>query len=321
MEQLRGVYGGRPVLVVGADGFLGVNCVQALRDLGAEVTALSRRTVSPAGFFADHVVHGDMTDPEAVSAAVQGQELVFDFAGVSTPVRSNLAGVSGLNEECAPHLTLFTACVQCSPPPRVIFCSSRLVYGQPQYLPVDERHPLAPSCFYGAHKVLLEHYLLVLSRVSGLEFTIIRLSNPYGMSGTSMSTGQSVVNLFIDRARRGEALTVYGDGRQLRDYILVGDAIDAMLRSAVTPACRNDVFNLGSGHPISLRDAADLIVQRFGGRVQTVPWPGDYLSTETGDYHTDLGKLRRVVELPALRTFEQGLGLVQMKFRDDVPTT
>lgn len=315
MEPFNGFFDGRSVLVVGADGFLGVNCVLALRAVGARVTVLSRRTEPRAASMADRVVRGEMTDPEVVRAAVEGQEIVFDFAGSSSPVRSNLLGTEGLHDECAPHLNVFAACARSARPPRVVFCSSRLVYGKPKYLPVDELHPLAPSCFYAANKLVLEHYLHALSRTGDLEYVIVRLSNPYGPHASP--AGHSIINLFIQRARRGETLMLYGGGQQSRDYIFVDDAMDAFLRCAATPTCRNEVFNLGSGHTINLHDAAEFIAGRFGGRIQTVPWPADYQLIETGDYRTDLSKLRSFTDLPVPRSFDQGLAQVRIEAPQD----
>lgn len=315
MKPFGGFYVGRSVLVVGADGFLGVNCVLALKAVGARVTVLTRRTHPRAAALADRVVHGEMSDPETIRVAVEGQETVFDFAGSSSPVRSNLLGAKGMADECEPHLNLFIACAESLHPPRVVFCGSRLVYGKPEYLPVDELHPLAPSCFYAANKLVLEHYLRVLSETSALEYVIVRLSNPYGPHASP--EGQTIINLFIQRARRGETLKLYGGGEQSRDYIFVGDAMDAFLRCAATPKCRNEVFNLGGGHPITLGNAAELIVHRFGGTVESVPWPADYPLIETGDYRTDLAKLHRFTDLPTPRTFEQGLAQIPVEATQD----
>ncbi len=317
MEQVTDSYRGRAVLVVGADGFLGVNCIHALRAAGARVTILSRRTIPLTAGIVDAVVHGDLTNPETVHRAVHGQQVVFDFAGSTNPVRSNVAAAEGLSEECIPHLNLFNTCAQLPAKPRVVFCSSRLVYGKPRYLPVDELHPLAPSSFYAANKLLLEHHLQVLSQISAFEYVIVRLSNPYGAHVPSAPNGQSIINQFIRQARRGETITLYGDGRQMRDYIFVDDAMDAFLRCAAAPPCRNEVLNLGAGHAISLGDAASLIVRRFGGQIRTMPWPHDHKAIETGDYYTDLSKLHRCIDLPPARTFEQGLAQVPIEIPDN----
>jgi UDP-glucose 4-epimerase len=307
MQRLSGFYHGLDALVTGADGFLGFNCVHALRAAGARVTALSRRSAPLAAGLADAMVRGDLIDAETAQRACVGQRIVFDFVGTTNPVRSNVAGAQGLSEECIPHLNLFAACAKSPARPRVVFCSSRLVYGKPKYLPVDELHPLAPSSFYAANKLLVEHHLQILAQNSGLEYTIVRLSNPYGSHEPSSPPGQSMINKFVSMAQRGETITLYGDGRQVRDYLFIDDAMETFLRCAAAPACRNEIFNLGAGHPIALGDAANLIVHRFGGQVRTAPWPEDHKLIETGDYYTDLSKVRRCIDLPTLHTFEQGL--------------
>ena len=307
MTRLNDFYRDLPVLVAGADGFLGTSCLLALQALGARLTAMTRRGEPRAAGFQGRVVRGDLNDADAAARAVADQQIVFDFVGDSGPVRSNVLGAAGLTTDCGPHVNLFMACSRCVPPPLVVFCSSRLVYGKPQYLPVDEQHPLQPECFYAVHKLMLEHYLHVLSRTTDLGYIVVRLSNPYGLQATTSPNGRTIANQFIRLARQGRTLTLYGSGDQHRDYIYVDDAINAFLSCAATAKCRNHTFNLGGARSISLRQAAELIVRRFGGRIETVPWPADYWLIETGDYQTDLSKLVRFVGLQPPRTFEEGL--------------
>lgn len=310
MIQLSDFYKNRRVLVVGADGFLGTHCVLALQELGAQVTITTRRDKRQSVDFSGNIVRGDLKDSNTAAQAVAGQQIVFDFIGSSNPSHSNVLGTEDLIAEYRPHMNLFIACSQCDPPPLVVFCSSRLVYGRPQYLPVDENHPLQAGCFYAAHKLMLERYLYVLSKTTKLGYMVIRLSNPYGLYSSEKPNKNTIMNLFIQQAREGKALVIYGDGKQLRDYLYVDDVIEVFLKCAATPQCHNNVFNLGGSESISMYNAAELVVRRFGGSIQTVPWSIDYKLIETGDYYTDLTKLRSFIDLQPLKSFEFGLSMM-----------
>jgi len=305
---VAGFYRRRKALVVGADGFLGLNCVDALRALGADVSIVSRRARPRAGGGAGKVFRGDLRDRSLARAAVAGQTIVFDFAGVSSAVASNRDPLGHLDAECRGQLNLFHACAETPAAPLVVFCSSRLVYGRPQYLPVDEHHPLAPQSLYAVHKITAEHYLHMFHQTHGLDSCILRLSNPYGPRQPPEAKGYGVINHFIRAAARGEAIRVFGDGTQRRDYIYVHDVIAAALLCAAEAGCRNETFNLGGSAGVSLREAAQTVARLAGGTpVYFEPWPADYLAVETGDYATDLTKLRSRLRLPPETPFAEGL--------------
>ncbi len=308
-QALREAYSGRRVLVVGGDGFLGLNCVYALRELGADVSVLSRRPTPRAAGVCSHLVRGSLGDEGVVRAAVQAQDIVFDFAGSFGAVASNRDPHRSLEDECRPHLNLFHACATTASAPMVVFCSTRLVYGRPRYLPVDEVHPISPQSIYAVHKVTLEHYLRVLASTDGLRFCVLRLSNAYGPNAPDEWKGYGIINEFVRLAALGTPITVYGDGSQRRDYVYVDDAIVAFLMCAVTEACAGHTFNLGGRAVISVREAAVEVARAFAAPpIRFAPWPEDYRGVETGDYQTDLSKLERAIRLPPQLSFREGIG-------------
>lgn len=318
---LRSFYAGRKILVAGADGFLGLNCVHALRALGADVSIVSRRAVPRAGTFADTVFDGDLRSQDVVRAAVAGQSVVFDFAGSTGPVDSNEHPIRNIDIEVAPHLSLFLACAESPTPPLVVFCSSRVVYGRPQYLPVDEAHPLSPDSLYAAHKIAAENYLHVFRRTHGLHAVILRLSNPYGPHDDPDAKSYGAINRFITHALDRQPIRIFGDGLQLRDYIHIEDTLLAFLSVAAEPRCHDEIFNLGGQEPIRLREAVKLIAATAGGSpVEFGPWPEHSKSVETGDYYSDLRKLHRFVDLPPQHTFAEGVRHVMMSMRPDLIT-
>ena len=253
-------------------------------------------------------MQGDLRQREVVAEAVQGQSIVFDFAGVSGAVSSNQDPEGFLDRECGPHLQLIRACAETNPQPVITFCSSRLVYGRPTYLPVDENHPLRPQSMYAVHKIAIEHYMNVFACTHGLRYAVLRVSNPYGPHQPPDARSYGIINRFIRDAAGNRPIRVFGDGRQHRDYIYIGDVIAAFLLVAMTESCHGQVFNLGGRHSVSIAEAAQSIAQLAGGTpVVFEPWPQEYENVETGDYQSDLRKIDRYVHLPSHTSFEEGI--------------
>lgn len=300
-------YRQRKVFVIGADGFLGVNCINALQKFQADLTILIRQKTPRVKSFKGTVIQGDLRDAELIRTAVQNKDIIFNFAGGSSAVDSNCDPVKNLNEELCANLTLFSACAGCNTSPLVVNCSTRLVYGKPQYLPVDEKHPLNPQSIYAAHKLTAEHYLEVFRITQGLRYIILRLSNPYGPYQTNEYKGFGIINQFLQNAAHHKPIVLFGDGSQQRDYIFVDDAIRIFLMCAMNPACQGEIFNVGGSRAISISKAAELISTAAGGSpIQYVPWPEKARIIETGDYETDMSKLFRYLSLPEECSFKEG---------------
>ncbi len=304
----RNFFCDRRVLIAGGDGFLGQNAAKALAGLSADITVLVRDEAKAARHWPGKILAGDLKDLSVAQRAVNGQDIVLDFVGVTSAVKSNQYPILSLQEECFPHLNLLTACAALPSPPLIVFPSSRLVYGKPLYLPVDEDHPTRPTNIYGVHKITVEHYLRIYEHSNGVPYLIFRISNPYGPYYAPKNKGYGILNYFMQLALSGEPIRIFGDGSQIRDFIFVADLIDTLLCAIATPACYNQTFNLGGQNPISLRAAAEAIARAAGGTpVICERWPQDYQSVETGDYVSSTGKLRRVLDLPSPTSFEDGL--------------
>lgn len=305
---IRDFFRNRRILVAGGNGFLGQNAVKALSALSADITVLVRDGTKPWRPAAGKLMAGDLKDLAVAQAAVKGQEIVFDFVGVTSAVYSNQNPILSLREECFPHLNLLVACAGSPSPPLIVFPSSRLVYGKPLYLPVDEDHPAKPTNIYGAHKITVEHYLRIYEQTNGVPYLIFRISNPYGPYQAAKNKGYGIINYFIQLALRGDPIRLFGDGSQIRDFVYVDDLMDILLCAIAAPACHNQIFNLGGRNPISLRAAAEAIALAAGGTpVMLEPWPPDYQAVETGDYVSSSNKLARFIDLAPPISFEDGL--------------
>ena len=299
MNNHKDFYKGKRVLVTGGLGFIGLNTCAQLLDLGAEVTALDNfvpTQITPA-FDAVRsrlrLAVADIRDEDKVERVVREQEIIFNLAGKSGAADSNKTPLNDLDINCRGHLTILEACRTFNPGVTIVFPSSRLVYGKPHYLPVDEKHPLAPESIYAAHKVAVENYHLIYGKLYGLKATVLRISNPYGPFQAGEGRAYGIANSFIQAAVSGRPITLFGDGSQRRDYLYIDDLVDALLLAAASPEARGRIYNIGDGEGKSLLELAELAVATAGrGTIVRVPWPEEYRAIETGDYLSDISLAR-----------------------------
>lgn len=315
-SELAQAYRGRRVLVLGADGFLGSYLSLSLLRLGAHLSIVSRRDRPLLEGMGATVHRGDLCSTKIIEQALLGQELVFDMAGASGGIDSNRNAAENLAIESAPHLKLFEAASRLIVPPLIVFCSTRTVYGKPLRLPVDETHPTDPCSIYAVHKLTLERYLQIFNSLHGLRYVIFRLSNPYGPFPWQEGKSYGVLNQFISRALKGETLTLFGDGEQLRDYIFIEDVVGVVLLAAADSRAKQTIFNLGGPSAISMRDAlGEIVAATPGSRVVSKAWPTDYKAVETGSYVSDTGLLEKRLGWQPKVTFSEGLRRTLLAYR------
>ena len=298
--EYDGFYRGKKVLVTGGLGFIGINVCLRLLDLGAEVTVLDNFVPPNPGAPLDallprlRVAIADIRDEDTVERVVRDPRIIFNLAGKSGAADSNKTPLNDLDINCRGHLTLLEACRRLNPAVAIVFPSSRLVYGKPRYLPVDEAHPAAPESIYAAHKLAVENYHLIYGHLYGLKTTVLRITNPYGPLQLGDARAYGIANKFIQAAVNGEKLSVFGTGEQRRDYLYIDDLVHALLLSAASETTRGKVYNIGDDRSASLMELARLAVSTAGsGEIVQVPWPEDYRAIETGDFQSDIGLAAR----------------------------
>jgi UDP-glucose 4-epimerase len=290
-------YSEKRVLVTGGLGFMGFNLVRALKARNAHVSVLSRSwpplpEVVESTLAGVTFVKGDIRDRVVTDGAVTGCELIFHLAGKSGPVASNDSPLDDLDVNSRGTLTLLESCRRLNPTVKVVFPSSRLVYGAAARLPVTEDEPTAPLSIYGIHKLAAEQYLLLYQRLYGLRASILRITNPYGPFQRPEQNRYGIVNWFIHEALHDRTLTVYGKGAQLRDYIHVDDVVQAMLTAGLAPEADGKIFNVASGGGVSFLEMAEHIIKVAGrGRLEHVEWPADAALVETGDFVADTSRI------------------------------
>ena len=239
----------RRCLVLGGGGFLGGHLVEALQAAGSEVRIFDRlpkRSSSMAAAADTEWFEGDFGNRGDIAGALDGCDVAFHLVATTLPRTSNDDPVHDLESNLLPTVRFLDLALEHGLK-RVVFASSGgTVYGPPSQVPVPETHPTRPLCSYGIHKLAIEQYLHLYQSLHGLEYCVLRLSNPFGERQRSDSS-QGAVAVFLDSALRGDIVTVWGDGSAVRDYIYVGDVARAFCRAATYEAPAG-VFNIGSGH-------------------------------------------------------------------------
>jgi UDP-glucose 4-epimerase len=307
-------YRGKKVLVTGGLGFIGLNVSRRLLELGASVTVLDNfmppDVSQPLAEFLTQirVAIADIRDEDKVERVVRDQEVIFNLAGKSGAADSNKTPLNDLDINCKGHLTILEACRSFNPGVTIVFPSSRLVYGKPHYLPVDENHPVAPESIYAAHKLAVENYHLIYGHLYGLKTTVLRISNPYGPMQAGEARAYGIANRFIQAAVAGKAITLFGDGGQRRDYLYIDDLVDAFLRAAFVEGARGKIYNIGDRGSLSLLELAEMAIAAAGaGEIVRVPWPEEFRAVETGDYQSDITLARHDLGWSPVTEIHEGI--------------
>ena len=285
------------VLITGGSGFIGTNLQRKLKEQGAYFEVF------------DKSLGHDIENKKQFATFIKKKfDVIFHLAGTSGSVTSNLDSGASFRINTFATVSLCELIIKHSPKTKLIISSSRLEYGKPFYLPVDEDHPTTPTTTYGLSKLLATQMAIVYQKHQGINVTILRTSNVYGPHKTKRFAGYNVINYFVDLALKNKELTIYGDGEQMRDYIYINDFIDAFILASVWDKSRGQIYNLGAGVGIKFKDMARLIVKKVGrGKIKFVKWPEDFKSIETGDYVSDISKIKKELGFTPKFNFEKGI--------------
>lgn len=287
-------------MITGGLGFIGSNLARALVHLGAEVHLVDSLIPQYGGNlaniegFADkvHVNISDVRDPHSMRYLVQGKDYLFNLAGQTSHMDSMQDPYTDLNINCVAQLSILEACRHHNPALKIVFASTRQIYGKPDYLPVDEKHLLRPVDVNGINKMAGEWYHILYNNVFGLRTCSLRLTNTFGPRMRIKDARQTFLGVWIRLVLQGKPFEVW-DGHQLRDFTYVDDCVDAMLLAAAKEEANGAIFNLGGDTSISLRDlAARLVDVNGGGEYELRKFPEDRKRIDIGDYYADFTLIR-----------------------------
>lgn len=312
----RDHFDGRNVLVSGGCGFIGSALARKLVACGAKVTIIDSLIPSYGGNlaniadFRDRVWLNisDVRDPYAMAHLIHDQHYLFNLAGQTSHLDSMSDPFTDLNINVSAQLSILESVRRAAPQIRIVFASTRQLYGKPKYLPVDEDHPVLPVDINGIHKLAGEYYHLLYHRVYGIPSTCLRLTNTYGPGMRVKDARQTFLGIWLKLLLSGHPIRVFGDGTQLRDFNYVDDVVEAMLLAATRDEGVGKVMNLGSDEVISLRDLAQLLVRVNGqGTWELVPFPSDRKAIDIGDYYGNWSRAHSLLGWRPLISLEEGL--------------
>jgi len=293
-------WSGRRVLITGGLGFIGSNLARRLAGLGADVVLVDSLIPQYGGNLfnvADlegrvRVNISDVRDQHAFRHLVQDRELIFNLAGQTSHMDSMTDPVTDLEINCTAQLRLLEVCRQHNPKLKIVFASTRQIYGKPDYLPVDEKHLLRPTDVNGINKMAGEWYHILYNNVYGIRATAIRLTNTFGPGMRVKDARQTFLGVWVRAAVEGRPFEVWG-GEQLRDFTYVEDCVDALMVAASNPNTDGEIYNLGGDRVLSLKDLADLVIAANGGGAYEIKtFPPERKRIDIGDYYASDEKFR-----------------------------
>lgn len=299
--ELTAAFEGKKVLITGGLGFIGSNLARELVEVDADVVLVDSLVPEYGGSRHNiagiedrvHVNISDVRDEFSLKQLVRDRDVIFNLAGQTSHLDSMTDPYTDLEINCRAQLSILEACRQNNPDARVVFASTRQIYGRPEYLPVDEQHPLHPVDVNGINKTAGEWYHLLYGQVYGVPVCVLRLTNTYGPRMRVRDTRQTFLGYWLRQILLGEELLVYGSGSQRRDFNYVDDAVRAFLLAADRDDAIGKIYNLGDDEVLSLLDLAKLLVDvNGGGSYRTIDFPEDRKAIDIGDYYGDFGRIR-----------------------------
>lgn len=296
------------VLVTGGAGFIGSHVCEKLASRGAHMRVLDNLSTGKRGNLQTvgsvELIEGDIRDRSAVDACVAGVDAVIHLAAVASVQAS-------VDDPIGTHQTNFDGTLNLLEAARLhgvtkfLYASSAAVYGDTTALPVHEEEALQPLSPYAADKLAGEHYLRHYVRKHGLAATAFRFFNIYGPRQDPGSPYSGVISIFVDRLRQGRPVTIFGDGRQTRDFVYVGDLAALLVNALDRDDLSGEVFNVGTGRECALLTLLDALEDAAGRRLERQHAParvGDILRS-----CADVGRLRSAFGAVPATTIGTGL--------------
>src|ERR1043165_1282367 len=297
---MKSSFNAAKVLITGGLGFIGSNLARRLVALGADVTVIDSLIPDYGGNLYNvedirdriQINVSDVRDSHSLRHLVQGKDYLFNLAGQTSHLDSMVNPMADLEINCQAQLSILEACRARNTKIKIVFASTRQIYGRPTELPVSETHAIKPVDVNGINKAAGERYHLLYNDVYGIPATALRLTNTIGPRMRVKDARQTFVGLWVRQILEGNPISVWG-GKQLRDFTDVEDAVDAFLMVAANTATNGQVYNLGGSEVIDLASLAKLLTDvNGGGRYELKECPSERRAIDVGDYYADFSKIR-----------------------------
>lgn len=309
-------YYDKNVLITGGLGFIGSNLARSLVKEGAKVTLVDSLIPQYGGnlFNVQDIRNNvlinvcDVRDPFAMAHLLKDKDVLFNLAGQTSHMDSMTDPQTDLDINATAQLSILEACRKVNPAIKIVFASTRQLYGKPDYLPVDEKHPIRPVDVNGINKLAGEWYHLLYNNVYGIKACALRLTNTYGPGMRVKDARQTFLGIWVRLLIEGKPIKVFGDGLQLRDFNYVDDCVNALLLAGLSDNANGKVFNLGSEEVIGLKALAEMMVGLgYGGNFELIPFPPERKAIDIGDYYSDFSLISNELNWEPKISLKEGL--------------
>ncbi len=317
---------GARVLISGGLGFIGSNLARKLVEVGAEVTVIDSLIPEYGGNLSNitgirdkiSVNISDVRDEFSMKYLVQDKDLLFNLAGQTSHLDSMQNPFVDLEINARAQLSILEACRKHNTGIKIVFASTRQIYGRPDYLPVNELHPSRPVDVNGINKLAGEWYHILYNNVYGINACALRLTNTYGPRMRIKDARQTFLGIWIRNIIEGREIEVWG-GEQLRDFTYVDDVAEAMILAALDSNSNGKIYNLGGVEIISLRQLAELLVKTYGkGKYVIKEFPEERKRIDIGDYYSDGTLIKEELGWHPTINIAEGLRLTIGYYRENI---
>lgn len=317
MRKIYPCFERKKVLITGGLGFIGSNLARRLLSLEAEITLVDSLIPEYGGNLFNitgiedqvRVNISDVRDEHSMRYLVQGQDYIFNLAGQTSHLDSMQDPFTDLEINSRAQLSILETCRKYNPTVKIVFASTRQIYGKPDYLPVDEKHPVRPVDINGINKLAGEWYHILYNNIYGIRACALRLTNTYGPGMRIKDARQTFLGIWIKLLIEGKPFEIW-EGQQLRDFNHVDDAVQAFLIAADSEKADGQIFNLGGDEPISLHDLGKMLIEINGtGEFITKKFPAERKSIDIGDYYSDYRKIKKELGWTPKISLREGLAL------------
>ena len=312
----RDAFAGKNVMITGGLGFIGSHLARRLAALGARLVLVDSLIPAYGGNIFNirgiesqvEVNVADVRDEHSMLYLVNGRDYIFNLAGQVSHIDSMEDPYTDLEINVRSQISTLEACRKRNPGVKIIYTSTRQLYGKPDYLPVDEKHLAHPTDVNGINKLAGELYHILYYNVYGIRTVSLRLTNTYGPGQLIKHNRHGFIGWFIRKIIEGEEIEVYGDGTQIRDFNYVDDVADALLLAAVSEEANGEIYNLGGDQPICLKNLVELMIDiNGGGSYRLIPFPANKKRIDVGDFYGQYAKITTTLGWRPKTSLRQGL--------------
>ncbi|MDO5977543.1 GDP-mannose 4,6-dehydratase [Flavivirga spongiicola] len=304
------------VLITGGLGFIGSNLAIKLVELGANVTIIDSVIPEYGGNLKNiesikdrvKINFSDVRDEFSIKYLIKDQDFLFNLAGQTSHIDSMTNPFQDLEINAKSQLSILEACRKNNQNIKIVFASTRQLYGKPQYLPVDENHPIIPVDVNGINKMSGENYHLLYNNIYGIKTCVLRLTNTYGPRLRIKDARQTFLGIWVRNIIEEKPFLIFGDGLQVRDYNYVDDVVDAFILSALSDKTNGHIYNLGEPNPINLKETASILIEENKkGTYNMIPFPEERKSIDIGDFYANFNKINQDLGWYPKTPFREGI--------------